>query len=342
MSTILNDRPTSPSATHRGDASSICDVIGVHHRYGETSVLSGIDLNVAGGEIVAVLGRNGSGKTTLFRLLSTLMPIQRGRILVDGVDASADPIGVRSRIGIIFQSPSLDIKLTVAENMRCQGVLYGLHGRSLASAIDQRLAQFGLTDRRGDLCQTLSGGLKRRVELAKGLLHRPRWMLLDEPSTGLDPAARLALWQSLRELADDGVGVLLTTHLMDEAAKASRLVILDGGQKIADDSPAAMRREIGGSILTIVARDRATAAVRLREQLNLDLTPVGETLRGSCDSPEMVPHVAALLGDEVQSITIGRPSLEDVFIAKTGQAFDVAVADEPTPPTKGGRRVQRR
>ncbi|MCC9642647.1 ATP-binding cassette domain-containing protein [Rhodopirellula sp. JC740] len=314
-----DEAPATTSDSSLGDV--LCEVRDLHHRYGEHVALAGVDLSVRGGEIVAVLGKNGSGKTTLFRLLSTLLPIQKGTAILDGLDVSQHVHAVRSRLGIIFQSPSLDIKLTVDENLRCQGALYGLSGRELSNRCDELLDQFALTDRRRDLCQTLSGGLKRRVELAKGLLHRPRVMLLDEPSTGLDPAARLSLWEALQQLADSGVAVLLTTHLMEEAAKANRVVLMDQGQKIADDTPSRLRAGLGGGVLTIVPDDIATAKETLQRELQLDTQTVGETLRTPCDAPELVATVSRILGDNVQSISIGRPNLEDVFVAKTGKQF---------------------
>lgn len=302
-------------------------VVGVSHRYGETLAVDELDLSVGGGEIVAVLGKNGSGKTTLFRLLSTLLPLQCGRISIAGADVSRQTMAARARLGIIFQSPSLDIKLTVLENLRCQGALYGLSGDRLRNRCDELLKQFTLEDRRDEFCQTLSGGLKRRVELAKGLLHRPPVMLLDEPSTGLDPSARLALWSALETLAAEGVAVMLTTHLMDEAAKASRVVLLDGGQKIADAPPAELQRAVGDRVLSIVADDTSHAEAYLRDELNLSPLRVGRSLRvtseqaGTRDLAELLTPIAERLGDSVESISIGRASLEDVFVAKTGKAF---------------------
>lgn len=302
-------------------------VVGVSHRYGETLAVDELDLSVSGSEIVAVLGKNGSGKTTLFRLLSTLLPVQRGRISIAGADVSSQTMAARGRLGIIFQSPSLDIKLTVLENLRCQGALYGLSGDRLRNRCDELLKQFTLEDRRDEFCQTLSGGLKRRVELAKGLLHRPPVMLLDEPSTGLDPSARLTLWSALESLAAEGVAVLLTTHLMDEAAKASRVVLLDAGQKIADAPPAELQRDVGDRVLSIVADDLVDAEAYLRDELGLSPLRVGRSLRltseqsGTRDLAELLSPIAERLGDSVESISVGRASLEDVFVAKTGQDF---------------------
>ena len=176
------------------------DVQQVSHSYGEQRALDNLSLEVAGGTIFALLGPNGSGKTTLFRLISTIAKLQSGDIRIFGASPRTDLAAVRSSIGIVFQSPSLDRKLTVLENIRCQAALYGLSGPMLKSRIDEVVQQLGIDDRLSSIVETLSGGLKRRVELAKGILHRPRLLLLDEPSTGLDPAARLDLWHALEQL----------------------------------------------------------------------------------------------------------------------------------------------
>lgn len=295
----------------------------VHHRYGQREALRGVDLEIGRGEIFALLGPNGSGKTTLFRLLSTLVPLQQGRIEVAGVNAARDPLGVRRKIGIVFQSPSLDKKLTVDENIACQAALYGLSGAAMWERRDQVLARLKLTDRRGDFCETLSGGLRRRVELAKGMLHRPAVMLLDEPSTGLDPSARIDLWQSLRQMADEGVSVVLTTHLLEEADKADRLAILFEGRVIAEGAPDTLRAELGDGLITISSSEPATVATLLRDELGLDVQQLAHQIRIRCpQAANLVPRIAERLGAKAQSISVGRPGLEDVFIAKTGYQFD--------------------
>ena len=174
----------------------------VFYRYGERLAVDDLSLEVAEGEVFAFLGPNGSGKTTLFRLLSTLIPLQQGEISILGHDLRRETTAVRRQLGVVFQSPSLDKKLTVAENLRHQGRLYGLSTSELASRRDELLAAVGLTERANDLVETLSGGMRRRVELAKSMLHRPRLLLLDEPSTGLDPGARSDLWKYLRQVRE--------------------------------------------------------------------------------------------------------------------------------------------
>lgn len=303
-------------------AGTVCSISELHHSYGDHVALRGVGLHVQAGNVFALLGPNGSGKTTLFRLLCTLLPVQRGTILVGGFDAVKEPLAVRGQIGIVFQSPSLDKKLTVDENIACQGALYGIHGDELSRRRDELLSQLDLTDRRSDFCESLSGGLKRRVELAKGMLHRPRLLLLDEPSTGLDPSARLNLWDAIRSMADDGIAVLLTTHLLEEADKADRVAIMSDGRVIAEGSPHQLRSEMGEGVVTVIANDVGAVEQILRKDLGLSPQRLQHQFRLQTESPAtLVPALVESLGDKAQSINIGRPSLEDVFVAKTGQEF---------------------
>lgn len=302
---------------------AVCVAEGVVHDYGEHRALAGVDYSAAAGQISALLGPNGSGKTTLFRLICTLMPVQQGRITIAEIDAASDPLAVRRQIGIVFQSASLDVQLTVAENLACQGALYGLSGRTLRGRIDELLQRFELGERRSELCKSLSGGLKRRVELAKGMLHRPRLMLLDEPSTGLDPSARQQLWSLLRTMADEGVAVVLTTHLLEEAEKADRVAILSGGRKIADGTPHGLRSELGGGIVTIVTAEPEAIEAALRDEFGLDPRRIENQLRLESDvAAPLVARLTERFSGRIESITVGRPSLEDVFIAKTGREFE--------------------
>jgi ABC-2 type transport system ATP-binding protein len=290
-------------------------------RYGERQALAGVDLSVAAGECFALLGPNGSGKSTLFRLLTTMSAVQEGRLRVAGFDCRDEPAKVRQRIGVVFQSPSLDPQLTVGENLHCHGVLYGLSGESLNRRAAEVLEEFGIADRTHDRCKTLSGGLKRRVELAKSVLHEPPVLLLDEPSTGLDPAARLELWQVLTKLKDRGTTILLTTHLLEEAERADRLAILHLGRVIACGPATQLRAELGPSVLTVQAEDPARA-LSIGESLGLNGRVAGQVvwLRGD-GLIEAVPEVARQLGSAAQSLTIAQPSLEDVFLARTGSRF---------------------
>src|SRR6476659_9959356 len=235
------------------------------YRYGDREAIHDLSLSIAEREIFAILGPNGSGKTTLFRVLSTLIPIQQGEVRILGHNLRTDAAAIRSQLGIVFQSPSIDKKLTVMENVIHHGRLYGLGGRELRTRADEMLARLGLADRRRELVEQLSGGLRRRVELATGMLHRPRLLLLDEPSTGLDPGARADLWSSLQQVRrEEGVPAVLTTHLLEEAEKADRLAILDEGKLVALDTPDRLRGTVGGDSLTIQTDDPARLAEAIR------------------------------------------------------------------------------
>jgi ABC-2 type transport system ATP-binding protein len=293
------------------------------HRYGERTALAGLDLSVETGEIFALLGPNGGGKTTLFRLLSTLIPIQQGSASVLGYDVARETAEVRRRIGVVFQAPALDKKLTVEENLRHQGHLYGMSGMPLQIRSDEMLARLGLADRRRDRVETLSGGLRRRVELAKGMLHGPRLLLLDEPSTGLDPAARSDLWDYLRQIrGEDGVTVALTTHLLEEAEKADRLAILNAGSLVALDTPDRLRASVGGDTLTIETDEAGPLVAAIADRFGLPAHEVDGSVRLELpDAAQWVPRLIEALPGRIESITLGKPTLEDVFIARTGHRF---------------------
>ncbi len=310
-------------STAAGDDTAVAQVTGVHHAYGDTQALGGVDLRIDASRITALLGPNGSGKTTLFRLLCTLLPLQKGDIKIVGSDVASQALAVRQNIGIVFQSPSLDAKLTVDENLACQAALYGIAGRTFQKRRDEVLESLGIKDRRGEYCEKLSGGLKRRAEIAKSLLHRPRLMLLDEPSTGLDPAARRSLWKCLTDLAEQGTAVLLTTHLIEEADKADQVVIFSAGKKVAEGPPHELRGQLGSRLISLVVADPDAAADRLRDEFGLTVLRTQDSLKISSDvTPDLVGRIADFLGDSLQSITLGRPSLEDVFVARTGVHFD--------------------
>jgi ABC-2 type transport system ATP-binding protein len=224
---------------------------------------------------------------------------------------------------VVFQAPGLDKKLTVDENLRHQGHLYGMSGKALLSRVDEMLARLRLTERRRDLVETLSGGLRRRVELAKGMLHGPRVLLLDEPSTGLDPAARSDLWDYLRQIrGEDGVTVALTTHLLEEADKADRLAILNAGSLVALDTPDRLRAEVGGDTLTIETDEAGSLAAAIVDRFGLAAHEVDGSVRLELpDAAQWVPRLIEALPGRIESIRLGKPTLEDVFIARTGHRF---------------------
>ncbi|MBI5505120.1 MAG: ABC transporter ATP-binding protein [Deltaproteobacteria bacterium] len=295
----------------------------VSHSYGSHQALDNVGFEVAPREIFGLLGPNGGGKTTLFRILATLLPIQHGTVEIDGHDARSDVAGLRSRIGVVFQSPSLDIKLTVRENMLHHGHLYGLYGSTLSTAVAAGLSRVGLTDRSGDMVETLSGGLKRRVEVAKGLLSEPSVLILDEPSTGLDPGARRDLWAYLAALREEsGTTILVTTHLMEEAEHCDRLGILDRGRIVSSGTAETLRSKIGGDILTIRAESADTLCTALNERFGQRANVVNGTVRlESPDARHLIRQIYEAFPEQVDTISLGRPTLEDVFIHETGHQF---------------------
>ena len=246
------------SPPEKADHTSGCaiQVENLGHRYDGKEALRGITLEVQPAEICGLLGPNGSGKTTLFRILSTLMLPSSGRALICGTDVAQSPATVRQHIGVVFQAQSVDAKLTAAENLWHQGHLYGLRGSGLQARIREMLNHVGLAERANDRVETFSGGMQRRVELAKGLMHRPAVLLLDEPTTGLDPGARIDLWRYLKALRDEEhVSVLITTHLMEEAERCDRLAILNAGELVALGTPTELKSAIGGDVVVIDSRD---------------------------------------------------------------------------------------
>lgn len=295
----------------------------VVHCYGQRRALAGVSLDIDAGEIFAFLGPNGSGKTTLFRLLSTLVPLQSGTIEILGADVRRETLAVRRQIGVVFQAPSLDKKLTAAENLWHQGHLYGLSGRELAARSALLLERLGVADRARDRVENLSGGLRRRVELAKGLLHAPRVLLLDEPSTGLDPGARSDLWKYLSGLAQsEGVTIAVTTHFLDEAERADRLAILHAGKVVACDTPEALRATVGGDSLTLATDAPRELARGIHEKFGLPAEVIdGDVRLQTADAAQWVAPLRETFGDCIQTVTLGKPTLEDVFIAKTGHRF---------------------
>ncbi|MFN8545907.1 MAG: ABC transporter ATP-binding protein [Candidatus Binatia bacterium] len=296
------------------------------HRYGERLALAGVSFRVEPGEMFALLGPNGGGKSTLFRILATLMPPSGGEALVSGHDVVRESGAVRRALGVVFQHPSLDGKLTVEENLRHQGHLYGLRGAPLRARVDALLARFGLTDRRREFVERLSGGLQRRVELAKGLLPGPRVLLLDEPSTGLDPGARRELAQYLHELRDaEGVTIVLTTHYMDEAERVDRVAVLDRGHLVALETPAALKASVGGDVLVVQTPNAAALRDAIAQRFGLGSAIVDGTLR--IEHPrghELVRELVDAFPDDVAWIGFGKPTLEDVFVHLTGRRFDAA------------------
>ena len=307
------------------------EVQDITHRYGDRVALKNVRFEVSEGEIFALLGPNGGGKTTLFRIITTLMRATSGDARVFGHSVRDAPHAVRRKIGVVFQQPSLDPKLTVSENMIHHGRLHGMRGAPLQNAAAALLAQFGLSDRKKDYVETLSGGLQRRVELAKALLPRPEILFLDEPSTGLDPGARIDFRNELKRLRNEtNTTVVLTTHFIEEADHADRVGVIHEGNLVAIGAPDALKKEVGGEVLTIEAQNPESLREKLGAMFSCEVKSVDGSLRAEMrDAHVAIPKIAEAFPGEVRSITLGKPTLEDVFINQTGKRFTDADEDLP-------------
>ena len=296
------------------------------YSYGERTALRELTFSVGEGCLFGLLGPNGSGKTTLFRLLSTLIPVQKGRLDICGHDVSANQDEVRKQLGVTFQSPAVDVRLTVRENLSCHGRIYGLHGSLLRERLALMLEQFGLADRASTLVGQLSGGLKRRVELAKGLMHSPRVLLVDEPTSGLDPRARQDFWDLvLNHVRGSGTTVVVATHLMSEAELCDQLLLLDQGQKVAEGSPVELQGRLAGERLTLRMRDAAAVQTAVEKAVNSAVMVSGNQLSVRVNDP--ATQITILLNqfrNEILGLELTRPSLDDVFLELTGRSLLVS------------------
>jgi len=281
--------------------------------------LDGAEFAVAEGAIFGFLGPNGSGKSTLFRILATLLAPQAGTVRVLGAELPAAAGRLRRWLGVVFQSPSLDPLLTVRENLITQGRLFGL-GRGLGERVDRQLERFGLAGRAAERVRTLSGGLARRTEVAKALVHEPRLLLLDEPSSGLDPRARIELWQQLERLRGAGVTILLTTHFVEEADRCDRVALVDRGRVAAEGSPEELKRALGGEVVTLTARDPHDLAGELHALMGIAATVQGERVRFEHHrAAALLGRIAEAFPGRIESMSVAAPTLEDVFVARTGR-----------------------
>ena len=326
--------------------SPVISVDNLVHRYGDRTALNGVSFDVRPAELFGLLGPNGSGKTTLFRILSTLMLPTAGRATILGCDAAQEPARLRRQIGVVFQAQSVDLKLTAYENLWHQGHLYGLRGAALRQRIQEILSRVGLADRARELVETFSGGMQRRIELAKGLLHHPGVLLLDEPTTGLDPGARRDLWQYLATLRDEEhVSVLVTTHLMEEAERCDRLAIMNQGNLVALGTPAELKSEIGGDVILLdAAHDAVLLAERIRARFHVETTVLENQARKNQVRMEregahrFVTEVVEAFPGEIEAISVSKPALEDVFIRRTGHKFWTEQNDAETAAEEHTRR----
>ena len=311
---------------------AVIQVEDLRHAYNGRPALDGVSFSVRQAEIFGLLGPNGSGKTTMFRILSTLMLPTGGRAVINGCDAAKDPTGLRRQIGVVFQASSIDVKLSAEENLRHVGHLYGMSGAPLKRRVEEMLGRVGLADRARDRAETFSGGMQRRLELAKGLMHHPSVLLLDEPTTGLDPGARRDLWQYLHILREqEHVTVLVTTHLMEEAERCDRLAILNQGKLVALGTPGELKSEIGGDVVVLEAADAAGLAAKLKQRFGALATVLGGKVRVEREQGHrFITDVVEAFPGEIDAVSVSKPTLEDVFIHRTGHRFWTEKGEEPS------------
>jgi ABC-2 type transport system ATP-binding protein len=296
---------------------------GLSKMYGETDAVVGLDLTVGHGEIFGFLGPNGAGKSTTIGMLCTLVRPTLGRATVAGHDVVLEPDEVRQRIGLVFQEPTLDDDLTAEENLRFQADLFGLSRRRAREVVAEMLDLVDLKDRAGGPVRAFSGGMRRRLEIARGLLHTPDVLFLDEPTTGLDPQTRAVIWGHLHRLRrEQGITVFLTTHQLEEAENCDRIAIIDGGELVAQGTPAGLKAVIGADLVALRTGDDEKAALAVRDRFGVDAEtgPEGVRLRVK-EGAAFVPRLCAELTVPVHSVTVTPPTLDDVFLHYTGRTI---------------------
>jgi len=301
----------------------VIEAKGLVKKYGDLEAVAGIDLEVYGGEIFGFLGPNGAGKSTTISMLCTLLTPTAGIARVAGIDVVRDPAAVRQRIGLVFQDPSLDDQLTARENLEFHAFVYSVPAPDRRRRIDEMLNLLQLADRASSAVKTFSGGMKRRLEIARGMLHQPQVLFLDEPTIGLDPQTRKSIWTHLNELRDTkGVTIFMTTHYMDEAEYCDRIAIIDRGKIVALGTPDELKAMVGGDVVTITSTAPGAAAKEIEDMLGVKPARDNGTLRMEVpDGKTFVPRLVRELSAPVDTVTLRRPSLDDVFLKLTGRAI---------------------
>ncbi|MEQ1900693.1 MAG: ATP-binding cassette domain-containing protein [Devosia sp.] len=309
-------------------AEAAIEVRGLVKSFKSVEAVRGIDLTVHAGETFGFLGPNGAGKSTTIKILCTLADATAGSAKVAGYDVATERDAVRRSIGLVFQEPTLDGYLTADQNLRFHGELYGVDRATAASRRKEVLDMVGLYERKDDLVQTFSGGMRRRLEIARGLLHSPRVLFLDEPTIGLDPQTRASIWQYLNELRKrEEITVFVTTHYMDEAENCDRIAIIDQGKIVGLDTPAALKAGIGKDRVQIATGDDAAAIAALKEKFALEGRMVeGLVTFAVQEGAAFVPQLFEKLGVPIRSVTVTQPSLDDVFLSFTGTSLRDAEA----------------
>ncbi len=301
---------------------SVIEVIDLVKHFGDTAAVDGIRFEVAEGQIFGFLGPNGAGKSTTVKILCTLLAPTSGTARVAGHDVVREPHAVRRALGLLFQDPAVDDRLTARENLQLHAVMYEVPRRERAGRIDEALAWVDLTAQGDDLVRTFSGGMRRRLELSRALLHRPRILFLDEPTTGLDPQTRRALWEKLVALRrDQETTIFMTTHYLEEAENCDRLAIIDHGRLVAEGTPDALRAQAGAERIALSTSDDGRAALELACRLGFAPQRTERGLEFPVESGER--FLPSLFGFpvEIRSLTLKKPTLEDAFIALTGHGI---------------------
>jgi ABC-2 type transport system ATP-binding protein len=309
-------------------------------RYGEVEAVRGIDLDVRAGETFGFLGPNGAGKSTTISMLCTLVTPDGGSARVAGHDVVAERDAVRRNIGLVFQDPTLDGYLSAEQNLRFHAELYGVPKALVPARMQLVLEMVGLWERRKSLVQTYSGGMKRRLEIARGLLHAPRVLFLDEPTVGLDPQTRSSIWGYIEQLkAAEDITIFLTTHYMEEAEYCDRIAIIDHGEIVVLDTPGNLKAGVGKDRVQIVTGDDEAAIAALKDRFGIDAgVHEGAVTFAVSSGEEFVPRLFAELGVPIRSVHVARPSLDDVFMNYTGST----IRDAEAGANDWARRMMRR
>ncbi len=292
-------------------------------KFGSITAVDAISFDVQEGTIFGFLGPNGAGKTTTINILCTLLSPTSGRTLIAGYDCMKNPSEVRTAIGIVFQDTTLDKDLTAYENLVFHAYLYSLPKSQMRERVDGVLRFVDLYERKNDLVKKFSGGMKRRLEVARGLLHRPRVLFLDEPTLGLDPQSRTTLWEFITELPrKHNVTIFMTTHYMEEAEACDRIAIIDHGKIIAMDTPDELKKTVGGDVVSITTTDNASARYEIESAFNMKVAEKEDSLYMTCTRGDTcIPELIRTLGERVLSVRIQRPTLNDVFLKLTGKTI---------------------
>ena len=305
------------------------EVRGLAKSFGDIEAVRGVDFAVAPGEVFGFLGPNGAGKTTTINMLCTLMKPSSGSAQVAGYDVVTARDDVRRHIGLVFQDPTLDSYLTAKQNLKLHAELYGIQSKLVAPRMQQVLEMVGLWDRKDSPVGTFSGGMRRRLEIARGLMHSPRVLFLDEPTIGLDPQTRRSIWTYIRELKEsEEITIFMTTHYMDEAEWCDRIAIMDNGEIVALNAPEKLKAQVGTDRVTLHTEDDDAAIAALQERFGIEARIVeGAVSIGVPAGEEFVPRLFAELGVPIRSVSVSRPTLDDVFMSYTGTTIRDAEED---------------